>query len=170
MLNIGTGEILVILLMALLVLGPDKLPGAARTMGKTMREVRRLSSGLQHEMREAMKSADIDLDLPGITAPMAGAAGANGATGSNGSGLHPGLGRGPRLEAGAVVVDGTTSGLPGGETSPAVAGSQPGAHQDTTINGRDGGEGGNGASARGYPPVGSDGPVIRTDGPTGSFS
>jgi Tat protein translocase TatB subunit len=142
MLNIGTGEILVILLMALLVLGPDKLPGAARTLGKATREVRRLSNGLQHEMREAMKAADIDLDVPGLTAPAAGAAKATG------SGLHPGLGPGPRLGPGAVVIDGTVDGAttrgPDQSEVPDAA----------SVNG-------SGSSASG---------VVHTDGPSGSFS
>ncbi len=56
--NLGAGEILVILLLALLVLGPDKLPGAARSIGKTMSQVRKLSSGFEQEVRSAMHSAD----------------------------------------------------------------------------------------------------------------
>lgn len=55
MLNIGGGELLAILLIALIVLGPDKLPDAARQAGKVMREFRRISSGFQREMRDAMK-------------------------------------------------------------------------------------------------------------------
>lgn len=55
MLNVGGGEVLLILLVALIVLGPDKLPDAARQVGKVAREFRRISSGFQREMREAMK-------------------------------------------------------------------------------------------------------------------
>ena len=40
MLNIGGGEIAVIVIVALLVLGPDKLPELARGIGKFMREFR----------------------------------------------------------------------------------------------------------------------------------
>lgn len=54
MFNIGGGELLVILLVALLVLGPDKLPEAARKMGNVTAELRRMSSGFQRELREAM--------------------------------------------------------------------------------------------------------------------
>ena len=43
MFGIGSGEILVILIVALLVLGPDKLPSMAKTLGKGMGELRRLS-------------------------------------------------------------------------------------------------------------------------------
>lgn len=55
MLNLGTGELLVIFLVALLVLGPSKLPDAARQAGKAMAELRRLSNGFQSEMRAAMR-------------------------------------------------------------------------------------------------------------------
>ena len=54
MFNVGTGELLVILLIALIVLGPDKLPDAARKMGNVMGELRRMSGGFQAEMRSAM--------------------------------------------------------------------------------------------------------------------
>ena len=54
MFNVGTGELLVILLIALIVLGPDKLPDAARKMGNVMGELRRMSGGFEAEMRSAM--------------------------------------------------------------------------------------------------------------------
>ena len=53
MFNIGGGEVLVIALIALIVLGPDRLPEAARTVGKVMGEIRRLSTGFQDEVRTA---------------------------------------------------------------------------------------------------------------------
>ena len=53
--NLGGGELLVILLIALLVLGPDKLPGAARNVGKAMSEFRRMSAGFQSELRDALQ-------------------------------------------------------------------------------------------------------------------
>ncbi len=55
MLNIGGGELLLILLVALVVLGPDKLPDAARQAGRVVNEFRRISSGFQTELRNAMK-------------------------------------------------------------------------------------------------------------------
>lgn len=54
-LNLGVGEILVVLLVALIVLGPEKLPGAARSMGRAMTELRRMSSGFQAELRDALQ-------------------------------------------------------------------------------------------------------------------
>ena len=55
MLNLGTGELVVIFIVALVVLGPNKLPEAARQMGRMAAELRRLSSGFQDEMRDAMR-------------------------------------------------------------------------------------------------------------------
>jgi sec-independent protein translocase protein TatB len=59
MFNVGAGEMLVILLLALIVLGPDKLPNAARQAGKFMSEFRRMSDGFQRELRDAMDLNDI---------------------------------------------------------------------------------------------------------------
>ena len=55
MFNVGTPELLVILLVALIVLGPNKLPEVARQIGKAMGEIRRLGAGFQAEMRDAMQ-------------------------------------------------------------------------------------------------------------------
>ncbi len=53
--NLGGGEILVILLVALIVLGPTKLPPAVRQVGKFVGEIRRIGQGFQQELREAAK-------------------------------------------------------------------------------------------------------------------
>jgi len=53
--QVGGGEVLVILLVALLVLGPERLPEAARKVGAMMGEIRRLSAGFQNEMRGALE-------------------------------------------------------------------------------------------------------------------
>ena len=45
-LGIGTWEILLILVLALIVLGPGKLPGIARTMGRTIRAIKKASADL----------------------------------------------------------------------------------------------------------------------------
>jgi sec-independent protein translocase protein TatB len=58
MFNVGGGEIIVIMLIALIVLGPQRLPDAARQIGKTMGELRRLSNGFQNEVRSALDTAD----------------------------------------------------------------------------------------------------------------
>ncbi len=64
MFNIGGGEILVILMIALIVLGPQRLPTAARQVGKAMGELKRLSSGFQNEIRAAIDVTDDEQPIP----------------------------------------------------------------------------------------------------------
>jgi sec-independent protein translocase protein TatB len=59
MFNIGGGELLVIVLIALIVLGPQRLPDAMRTVGRVVGEVRRMSSGFQQELRDAFEDSEI---------------------------------------------------------------------------------------------------------------
>jgi len=49
---------MVILLVALVILGPDQLPKAMRTFGNVMAEIRKVSGGFQNEMRKAMDTLD----------------------------------------------------------------------------------------------------------------
>ena len=53
MLNIGPGEVLVILVIALVVLGPSRLPATARTMGRVLARTRNLVARFQQEMQAA---------------------------------------------------------------------------------------------------------------------
>ena len=52
--SVGAPEVLVILVLALLVLGPERLPQAARTMGRWMGELRKLTGSLQAEVRDVV--------------------------------------------------------------------------------------------------------------------
>jgi sec-independent protein translocase protein TatB len=52
--NVSGGELVVILLVALIVLGPDKLPEAIRKFGRVYGELRRMSQGFQSEIRDAL--------------------------------------------------------------------------------------------------------------------
>ncbi|MDQ3571008.1 MAG: twin-arginine translocase TatA/TatE family subunit, partial [Actinomycetota bacterium] len=56
--SIGPLEVLVVLVVALLVLGPEKLPGAARSLGRAIGEVRRYTTGFQNEMRDAFSDPE----------------------------------------------------------------------------------------------------------------
>ena len=52
--NLGGGEILVILLVGLLVLGPQRLPAVGRQVGRVITEIRKVSRGFQEEFRAAI--------------------------------------------------------------------------------------------------------------------
>ncbi|CAN5567946.1 Sec-independent protein translocase protein TatB [soil metagenome] len=58
MFNVGGGELFVILLLGLLVLGPERLPKAMGQVGKYVAQLRKLSSGFQDEIRRAMDPDD----------------------------------------------------------------------------------------------------------------
>ena len=60
MFNVGGGEILVILLIALLFLGPDRMPDAAKKVGRFLGEARRMTAGFQDEVRSAMDMSGTD--------------------------------------------------------------------------------------------------------------
>jgi Tat protein translocase TatB subunit len=57
MLNIGTPELLVILIIALLVVGPQRLPELSRQLGRGLREFRKI----QDDVKDMVK---VDLDAP----------------------------------------------------------------------------------------------------------
>ena len=54
--DIGTPEILVILLIALLVFGPHRLPDVARQVGSAMRELRKIQDTVRGELDTVLHS------------------------------------------------------------------------------------------------------------------
>jgi TatA/E family protein of Tat protein translocase len=71
MFGLGFTEILVILVVALLVFGPDRLPELARNLGKGLAEFRRASSDLR---RSVMEAAEEPKPRPAALPPAAGPA------------------------------------------------------------------------------------------------
>ena len=61
---IGAPELIIILVIALLILGPGKLPEVGASLGKTIREFRKASTDIQ-------ESVKIDTSLPSQQAPQA---------------------------------------------------------------------------------------------------
>jgi len=51
-LNLSFTHIMVVFVVALIVLGPDKLPDAARTLARHIGELRKMTSGLKAEVKE----------------------------------------------------------------------------------------------------------------------
>ena len=62
MLGLGFGEIALILVVALLVLGPEKLPVLARQAGAGLREFRRFASEFQQNLNEIERDTKQALD------------------------------------------------------------------------------------------------------------
>jgi len=61
--NIGPGELIIILVIALVVLGPGKLPDVASSLGKSLREFRKAAS----DVTDAAK-IDAPAPAPAVTA------------------------------------------------------------------------------------------------------
>lgn len=76
MFNISATELLVIAVVALLVLGPDKLPDAMRKLGRATRELKRITSGFEAELRDAL-SDPVEAPQPSPPATEANAPPAN---------------------------------------------------------------------------------------------
>lgn len=55
MFNLSGSEIVIILLLALVVLGPEKLPEAIRRFGRLYGELKRMSTGFQSEFKTAFE-------------------------------------------------------------------------------------------------------------------
>jgi len=64
MFNVGGPEVLVILLVALIVLGPHQLPKAARQVGQVMAEIRKVSTGFQRELTSALEAEEKKVQPP----------------------------------------------------------------------------------------------------------
>ena len=78
MFNFSGSEIVFLLLLALIILGPEKLPDAVRKFGKTYAEFKKVTTGFQTELKSALdepmremketadalrKAAQFDIDL-----------------------------------------------------------------------------------------------------------
>ena len=58
MFGIGSSELLVILVVALIVIGPSKLPDLMKTLGKGMAEFRRMSSDVKSTLEAEVDRAE----------------------------------------------------------------------------------------------------------------
>ena len=59
MLDIGFLELLIIAVVGLLVLGPERLPRAARTTGLWIGKIKRTVSGMQREISAQLESEEL---------------------------------------------------------------------------------------------------------------
>jgi sec-independent protein translocase protein TatB len=107
--SIGWGEILVLVVAGLFILGPERLPGAAAWVGRTIRQVREYATGAREQLRNELGPEFDELrkpledlrglrdfnprnavrrtlfDDPPAAKPNGHTPGANGAVGSNGA-------------------------------------------------------------------------------------
>jgi sec-independent protein translocase protein TatB len=59
MFDIGWGELVVIGVVALIVIGPKELPTVLRTLGQALGKVRRMANEFQGQFQEALREADL---------------------------------------------------------------------------------------------------------------
>jgi len=59
MFDIGWGELVVIGVIALIVIGPKELPAVLRTVGRTINKVRRMAGEFQGQFQEALREAEL---------------------------------------------------------------------------------------------------------------
>jgi len=68
--NIGAPELIIILVIALLILGPGKLPEVGASIGKSLREFRKASSDVQEATNIDLSTAPTPVPAPAApTAP-----------------------------------------------------------------------------------------------------
>lgn len=72
MFNIGTQELLVILVLALVVVGPQKLPELARSIGRGMREFRKMQDEVKDMVKVDLNPEPPSVHQPGVSGPRSG--------------------------------------------------------------------------------------------------
>ena len=63
MFNIGPLEFLVLAVIGLIVLGPDRLPGLARDAARMLRTLREMATGARQQLRDELGPEFADVDL-----------------------------------------------------------------------------------------------------------
>ena len=64
--NIGPWELVFILAIALIVVGPGKLPEVAKSMGKAVNEFKKSTSGVKKDLQDAMNFDDPPVIKPSV--------------------------------------------------------------------------------------------------------
>ncbi|QCB52219.1 Sec-independent protein translocase subunit TatB [Rhodococcus sp. PAMC28707] len=62
--NIGWGELVVLLVAALVILGPDRLPGAISWVSKSIRQVKDYANGASQQLKDELGTDFEDLRKP----------------------------------------------------------------------------------------------------------
>lgn len=61
--NLGWGELMMLLLVGLLVFGPDQLPKIAADIGRVLRQLRRMAKDVSSDLRTELGPEFEDMDL-----------------------------------------------------------------------------------------------------------
>ena len=67
--QLGPAEVLVILVVALLVFGPKRLPEVGRQVGRGLRELRKIQETVRDEINDVLHHDDADAEVPRYTPP-----------------------------------------------------------------------------------------------------
>ena len=105
MLDIGIQELLVVMVLALLIFGPDKLPDLGRRLGRAMREFRRASDEFRSTVETNLQfNVDPDISSPPLVDPTPASAEASGASQAHASAGEDHAAGTPLLEPAAPSV------------------------------------------------------------------
>jgi sec-independent protein translocase protein TatB len=61
--DVGLGEAAVLVILALLIFGPDQLPKVAAQAGRALRQVRRMATNAQDDLRQGLGPEFTNLDV-----------------------------------------------------------------------------------------------------------
>ena len=67
--SLGPLEVLVVAVLALIVFGPERLPDIARTIGRTLNELRRMAAEVKDEFSAGLDDVEDEPDEPPAPAP-----------------------------------------------------------------------------------------------------
>ncbi len=113
MFGLSFGEILIIAVLALLLLGPERLPDAAKTLGKGLRDIRRATDDLKDQVEREIYADDAKkVARPALVPPVPAGGPVPGpagppppATSENVPGLEAALAEPPGAEPGPVPTE-----------------------------------------------------------------
>src|SRR5262249_30032261 len=108
MLDIGVQEILVIMVLALIIFGPDKLPDLGRRLGRAMREFRRASDEFRSTVEQNLQ-LHMDLENSSTTPSSSAPATAAPAAADGAPDGHPGWVDGQGTDASSIEGGGSSA-------------------------------------------------------------
>jgi len=65
MFGIGVPELVLIMVIGLFIIGPEKLPDIAKTLGKTLAEFKKVVDGVKSSIEEEQTKVEKSMETPG---------------------------------------------------------------------------------------------------------